>query len=63
GRRGEGYISTISDNPPQLNWIYPCFVAPQFVSNTELALRLVADKEKDRSYGFDLWKIPLETLP
>jgi hypothetical protein len=22
GRRGEGYVSTISDDPPQLNWIY-----------------------------------------
>jgi hypothetical protein len=22
GRRGEGFVSTISDDPPQLNWIY-----------------------------------------
>ncbi|KFY92892.1 hypothetical protein V500_03995, partial [Pseudogymnoascus sp. VKM F-4518 (FW-2643)] len=22
GRRGDGYVSTISDDPPQLNWIY-----------------------------------------
>lgn len=22
GRRGEGYVSTIADDPPQLNWIY-----------------------------------------
>lgn len=22
GRRGEGYVTTISDDPPQLNWIY-----------------------------------------
>ncbi len=22
GKRGEGYVSTISDDPPQLNWIY-----------------------------------------
>jgi len=22
GRRGEGYVSTIQDDPPQLNWIY-----------------------------------------
>jgi hypothetical protein len=22
GRRGEGYVSTIMDDPPQLNWIY-----------------------------------------
>ncbi len=22
GRRGEGYVSTISDDPPQLNWIF-----------------------------------------
>ena len=22
GRRGDGYVSTISDEPPQLNWLY-----------------------------------------
>ena len=22
GRRGDGYVSTISDEPPQLNWVY-----------------------------------------
>jgi len=22
GRRGEGYVTTVSDDPPQLNWIY-----------------------------------------
>jgi len=22
GRKGEGFVSTISDEPPQLNWIY-----------------------------------------
>lgn len=39
---------------------HPCFVAPRFVSNTEQALRLVADKEKDRSHGPDFWKLFLE---
>ena len=22
GRRGDGYVSTVSDEPPQLNWVY-----------------------------------------